>query len=203
MASKSELFSYIVRSDSGFAPNPYGGVCTLACCKPKIRNSANIGVWVIGTTPSPNSGRLVFAMQVTRTLTFELYFEDPKYARKKNGPANPRGDSIYRKGISGGLEQVPKSAHDERHKKGDLSANRVLISETFFYFGGKAPLLPSQFGPLVHTTRGHRRIRTGSPDHSIVVEFLEWLSGGYSPGVQGEPRDEKIICLPPEEDDTE
>ena len=48
-----DLFSYTVDTDSGFAPNPFGGICTLACCKPKIRQSANVQDWVIGTTPSP------------------------------------------------------------------------------------------------------------------------------------------------------
>ena len=35
-----KLMAYIVRHDSGFSPNPFGGVCTLACCKPAIRRSA-------------------------------------------------------------------------------------------------------------------------------------------------------------------
>ena len=30
-------YSYIITRDYGFAPNPFGGVCTLATCKPKIR----------------------------------------------------------------------------------------------------------------------------------------------------------------------
>lgn len=33
------LYSYTIKVDIGFAPNPFGGVCTLACCKPKIRES--------------------------------------------------------------------------------------------------------------------------------------------------------------------
>ncbi|MFH1865797.1 MAG: hypothetical protein ABIK85_07930, partial [Candidatus Eisenbacteria bacterium] len=37
------LFSYIVARDYGFAPNPFCGVCTLATCKPKIRESASVG----------------------------------------------------------------------------------------------------------------------------------------------------------------
>ena len=91
MDSKREpdLFSYIVKSDSGFAPNSYGQLCTLACCKPRIRMSANIGDWVIGTTPSPHPGKLVFAMEVSRSLTFDMYFSDPKYDNKKPNEQNP------------------------------------------------------------------------------------------------------------------
>ena len=33
------LFSYVVATDSGFAPNPFFGLCTLACCKPAIRRA--------------------------------------------------------------------------------------------------------------------------------------------------------------------
>lgn len=36
-ASRVNLFSYIVACDSGFSPNPFWGICTLACCKPRIR----------------------------------------------------------------------------------------------------------------------------------------------------------------------
>lgn len=30
-------YEYVMTNDSGFAPNPFHGACTLACCKPKIR----------------------------------------------------------------------------------------------------------------------------------------------------------------------
>lgn len=42
------LFSYIVARDYGFAPNPFPPYCTLATCKPGIRNSAQKGDWIIG-----------------------------------------------------------------------------------------------------------------------------------------------------------
>ena len=34
------LYSYTVAADTGFAPNPFHGFCTLACCKPGIRRTA-------------------------------------------------------------------------------------------------------------------------------------------------------------------
>lgn len=33
------LYSYALKWDTGFAPNPYGDYCTLACCKNQIRKS--------------------------------------------------------------------------------------------------------------------------------------------------------------------
>ena len=45
------FYVYVVAKDGGFAPNPFHGVCTLACCKPRIRSRARIGDWVLGLTP--------------------------------------------------------------------------------------------------------------------------------------------------------
>jgi len=48
------LYSYVVDHDLGFAPNPFGGCCTLAKCKygSKRRNiveMAETGDWIAGT----------------------------------------------------------------------------------------------------------------------------------------------------------
>jgi hypothetical protein len=40
---KKSIFVYVVKHDGGFAPNPFHGFCTLACCKPKIRKGAKEG----------------------------------------------------------------------------------------------------------------------------------------------------------------
>ena len=62
------LFSYVVAHDGGAAPNPFWGVCTLVICKPKIRQSAEVGDWIAGTAPksSPRAGGLIYAMKVTK-----------------------------------------------------------------------------------------------------------------------------------------
>ena len=104
------LFSYVVETDSGFAPNPFFGSCTLACCKPKIRRavgerllrrsgrvdirelrSAEPGfirdqnMWVVGLAGASLRDRprrsVVYAMQVTDVLDFESYFEE--YPQKR------------------------------------------------------------------------------------------------------------------------
>ena len=33
------IYQYVLKVDHGFAPNPFYGVCTLACCKPRMRNA--------------------------------------------------------------------------------------------------------------------------------------------------------------------
>ena len=40
---KMRVFSYIVTHDTGYAPNPFHGFLTLACCKPLIRRTAEVG----------------------------------------------------------------------------------------------------------------------------------------------------------------
>nr|WP_300146847.1 hypothetical protein [Propionicimonas sp.] len=101
----SSLFSYIVQTDSGFAPNPFFGLCTLACCKPALRRAigsrllresgstdirqlrdADPGyirgqnIWVLGLAGASLGDRsrrsVVYAMQVTEVLDFESYFDE-------------------------------------------------------------------------------------------------------------------------------
>src|SRR5713226_6667476 len=72
------LYSYRLRFDYGAAPNPYWRICTLAICKPAIRRTAKVGDWVVGlgSKNSPIgdiSTRMVYAMKVTRVLSFEEY----------------------------------------------------------------------------------------------------------------------------------
>lgn len=73
----ARIHSYVVRYDSGFAPNPFYGYCTLATCKPNIRKGADIGDWVVGSGSNDRNvrrgGHLVYAMRVTETMTFDEY----------------------------------------------------------------------------------------------------------------------------------
>jgi len=182
-----DFFSYIVVTDSGFAPNPYGGICTLACCKPNIRHSANVGDWIIGTTPSPDKGRLVYAMRVEKGLTFDMYWEQQEYECKKSCKENGCGDNIYKKGENGGLVQVENNAHPEAQFERDTRVNRVLISKNFYYFGKEAPEIPVKFTPLIHTVQGHKRIKPTSTEYVRVTRFLEWLQDNSKQGMNGEP----------------
>lgn len=72
------LFTYTMTNDSGLAPNPFGGVCKLALCKPIIRRgTVEPGDWVAGVAGcrfgEEKRGRLVYAMKVTQKVTFEAY----------------------------------------------------------------------------------------------------------------------------------
>ena len=79
------LFSYVITVDAGFAPNPYHDFCTLAVCKPKIRKTASVGDWVIGTGSKMKGlqNRLIYAMRVTEEMKFNAYWTDPRFRRKR------------------------------------------------------------------------------------------------------------------------
>ena len=90
-----KLFSYVIREDTGLAPNAFYGVCTLNCCKPDIRRTAEVGDWVagfVGSNHPADRDRLVYAMRVTRKIPMEEY--DALTQRELPGklPASPRDD---------------------------------------------------------------------------------------------------------------
>lgn len=192
-----DLFSYIVPTDSGFAPNPYGGICTLACCKPQIRRHANVGDWVIGTSAAPEKGKLVYAMRVDRGLTFDLYWDFPEYECKKPNKTNGCGDNIYKMGSAGAFIQIKNLSHNEKHIKTDTSVNRVLISRNFWYFGKESVTIPKKFKSLIHTTQAHKRIKASSENYHLVTEFIDWLQISFKQGIHGIPSSVKAKCKLP------
>ena len=96
--------------DFGFAPNPFHGYCTLATCKPRIRNVAQIGDWVMGVggRSLQATGKCIYLMNVSEILTFDTYlsFVDTRFRVKKpirNGsPVMMVGDNVYHRIISKG-----------------------------------------------------------------------------------------------------
>jgi len=79
-----KLYSYVVMHDTGFAPNPFFGYCTLACCKPEIRRSAQKGDWVVGLTPKAKGNRIVYFMRVDDVMeSFADYWADRRFGVKK------------------------------------------------------------------------------------------------------------------------
>src|SRR5688572_18085094 len=97
----SRVYMYVVDRDFGFAPNPFHGYCSLATCKPGIRARAQINDWVIGMGGARlgATGRCVFAMRVTETLSFNEYWFGSQYRDKRpvrNGSRRMLvGDNIY------------------------------------------------------------------------------------------------------------
>lgn len=199
-----KMYSYLMEHDFGLAPNPFGKYCTLAVCKPQIRNSGNLelGDWVIGTgskalakTTGKNRivGKLIYAMQVSERITLEQYWLDERFKYKKpimNGTlVTMYGDNFYHKDHDGNWIQED-SAHcnldgtcNTEHLETDTNGACVLISEDFFYFGDNAPKIPNDLKEVCHTTQGAKLVKSDK----LAANFLSWLTANFQRGIHGDP----------------
>lgn len=197
------VYSYVVARDFGFAPNAFHGVCSLATCKPRIRSAASLGDWVVGTGSASRkrAGFLVFAMKVDEDLTFDAYWADERFRSKRPNLRGSKkmafGDNIYhRKGEGYDWRQenshhsLPDGRTNATNLRTDTSVNRVLLSRSFTYWGGRGPTVPPAFrnfdgDDIVCKARNHRS--NFSPE--LVAAFLAWLQPLASEGFSGEPSD--------------
>lgn len=195
------VYSYIVARDFGFAPNPFHGVCTLATCKPAIRRLAAIGDWVVGTgakTRYELAGHLVFAMKVDEAMEFETYWADPRFRAKRpvlNGSLKQLyGDNIYHRSRGRWIQEdshhsLARGRPNAANVANDTSADRVLLSRTFVYYGASAPALPRRFrsfgrgGEDVCCLRQGHRVLSAPLAHA----FETWLESDRAKGLRGLP----------------
>jgi len=181
------LSAYIVKHDSGFAPNPFGRVCTLACCKPTIRRNADQRDIVIGTGSASCglTGQLIFAMRVEAVIPFEEYWNRyPSKRPSQTTPVKKLGDNIWHRDVSGNWCCAPGALHDERNRNRDLRGRNVLISSEFFYFGRDAIHIPDEFRSLIASTHGHKN----NYDAHLITRFWEWIDDSApKPGRIGTP----------------
>jgi hypothetical protein len=199
---KVRLFSYIVRYDFGFAPNPFCGWCTLATCKQDIRSHVQAGDWVIGTGSKPKglAGYLVYAMEVEEVLTFGEYWDDPRFVRKRpnlSGSVKQRyGDNIYKRDADGQWRQLDSRHSLENgspnpgHIARDTKADAVLASRRFVYWGGRGPLIPEKYrawnGADICASRpGYK---CNFPD-DLARAFVEWATACAGEGYMSDPAD--------------
>lgn len=177
------LFSYTVRYDDGFAPNPFHGVCTLACCKPRIRKAAKVGDYVVGFSTKGRGNRVVYAMRVTETMEFGDYWVASRFLVKRPdmsaGGEKALGDNIYYPGpgVDGWVMEWsqhsnPNGSQNVEHTRTDISGVKALISDDFVYWGDDGERLPDHLSGLVHG-RGHKS-RANDP---LIPAFVKWFEG--------------------------
>ena len=198
------LFSYVVRYDSGFAPNPFHGYCTLATCKPRIRKHAQVGDWVVGTGSNARGvwrgGYLVYAMRVTEVLSTGEFWNDPRFEKKKPNLlynwVTASGDNIYEPLGQDCWRQLSSYHSNEDgsrrndHVRRDTGVERILVSDEFVYFGAEGPQLPAQFldggsVQLICLHRNYRRVRS----EPVIAAFENWIMSLAKTGFQGKPWD--------------
>jgi len=198
------LFSYVVARDFGFAPNPFYGFCTLACCKPKIRAAAEVGDWVAGTGPMKKciGYQLVYAMEISEILSFVEYWNDPRFLLKRpdfnSSLKRAYGDNIYHRD-SETASWIQEDSHHSLEMgepntlnldRDTSSTDQVLISKRFAYWGGQGPVVPAELQnfngqSLFIRTSSHKSRFTGA----YVQRFIEWFHSLEEQGVCNRPDD--------------
>ncbi len=190
------LFTYTIPIDDGAAPNPFGGICTLTICKPAIRRKAAMGDWVVGLgskrASRDFSGRVVYAMKITRVLTLQEYdaYCSSRLPIKLPDWNSSRfekrvGDCIYSYSGQGGPD-MRVGIHNDGNRDVDLSGKNSLLSTHFYYFGNKPQKLPDHLSPIIHQTQGHKSVA----NTEYAAPFIEWVENlGYEKNVlHGEPQ---------------
>ena len=131
-------------------------------------------------------------MQVEHALTFDDYWDDPRFLRKRpRRDGNLKqlyGDNIYHRGPNGAWQQED-SRHslegglpNAGHLRTDTSTDRVLVSQTFVYFGGTGPPIPAQLrsGHAMDLVHAHQGDRCNFPDaqRDAAITWLQSLGSG-------------------------
>jgi Nucleotide modification associated domain 2 len=181
------LYSYVVARDYGFAPNPFGGICTLATCKPDIRQRAATGDWVVGLTSVADRDKpgLLYVMKVDEVLTYDSYWQDARFQLKKpsriGSVKQMFGDNIYHQSPLGVWHQADSHHSLEggianpRNIANDTKSEGVLVSRHFTYWGSAAIDVPEQFldcnGQSIHLNRGYR----SNFSEEFVQSFTAWF----------------------------
>jgi hypothetical protein len=161
-----KLYSYTMTVDDGFAPNPTGGICTLAYCMVTMRRTVQAGDYVVGLAGAEYRKRrgaewpaypVIYAMRVTDVIGFEEFRRDERYRR-----------------------------HFSPHLNTDkqVDTDRVLVSDDFIYWGGDGPPLPRKLSTLIKQ-KGPGHLCNFPP--GVVREFVQWFESQPDRGLVGRP----------------
>ncbi len=187
---------YKMTVDSGLAPNPFYGCCTLALCTPN-HMSANLepGDVIVGFESDrlrnyrlskkgenrTSKNALIYYMVIDEILSLDTYFNDPRFRNKKPEP-NSRslkkhmGDNAYFRDSNGDWRWILGHGHntDKSRKRSktinqDLKGNRVFIANEYFYFGDKAIPFPRWYKTHVPSNQGIKYCRKPLPGFDRYV----------------------------------
>lgn len=193
---ENKLYSYKMARATGFAPNPYFGVLTLATCKSGLRRKAQPGDWIAGWTAKGlkecptevEQERLVYLARVTRKLTYADYWA--QYPQKRPDKSDRtadawHGDNIYEPApgcVPDPLRPNTFILHASSHNKTevkkakDLMGEYVLVCEEFYYFGAAGSLeVPAALRPDV--PRGQVKYGAITEDAGRFIDYVRQHAG--------------------------
>ncbi|WP_304525336.1 hypothetical protein [Halomonas sp. I5-271120] len=184
----SRLYTYIVKVDSGLAPNPFSGWCSLAVCTPNHQGSAvRQGDWIAGFSPKGDGYQFIYAMKVDERIHMNDYFHDPRFQSKKpimNGGWKERcGDNFYWQNCKGAWLQLANPFHEWMLDK-DTHVPYVFVGKEFWYLGRARSDVPMEFLAMI----GGRGARVNHPA-GLPESFMRWVRHNFKPGITAAPLD--------------
>lgn len=193
-----KVHTYVIQHDKGFAPNPFWGVCTLACCKPQIREHAKKGDVIIGFGSKSRGleNKAIYWMRVEEIILFDEYWEDSRFATKRSVRGGSLmawyGDNIYHrnKDTNEWIQEHSFHKDGEECGKGNLKRDvcrteQVLIGRDYAYWGGSGPEVPRNLYGVVPLGRAWR-CRYSDADRD---KLLTWIGSFPDRGFLAEPAD--------------
>ncbi|WP_448091561.1 Nmad2 family putative nucleotide modification protein [Pseudomonas lini] len=181
------IFSYVVARDFGFAPNPFGGYCTLATCKPPIRESAEVGDIIVGTRASPRANEIVYFMEVSEISNFQQYWEDPRFHIKRPNMHGSKkqafGDNIYHFVDDTLIQEDSHHTFNDgspchENIETDLKSRNVLIAKRYAYWGQSSLTIPLELSDIVKKGPGFKR-HFSEAFKTDIKNWLFSLDQGY------------------------
>ena len=179
------LYSYKMTDDTGFAPNPFFEILSLATCKPLIREKKKKGDFVAGFTSKElcdekiGMEKLVFIMRITEKLNYSEYYNDKRFdCKKAKGVSRitQSGDNIYFKHNRMYTQAQTYFHRTKELMEHDLISDKVLLSKDFFYFGISAIPL-DKFKINIPKTQSAHGVRT--TDDKEVSRLWEYLTNHF------------------------
>ena len=186
-----KLLSYVMTSDTGLAPNPYWGICSLALCTPNHMNAQlKPDDWVVGHSTVATGHRLIYAMRLTKVLDMTTYFHEYKQKRPVlDGTPEQRCGDNFHYFENGQWKYIPSALHCCEEEFEQDQGRQVFLAEgedNFWYFGDKSLDFAAQFPSLIHNGRGISYER----DEKAIKAFSDWLQGMGVRGCIGKPSDQ-------------
>ncbi len=180
-----KLCSYVVKYDTGLAPNPFHGWCTSAVCTPSHMNaSLQEGDWLIGHSPRDEGNQLIYAMRLTeKSLTMEEYFDDPRFEAKKpdlhGDAAQQCGDNLYYRDDNGQWVRLPSRFHNKSENfikdvGTDLKGRPVFVSQDFYYFGKNRVDIYNDLRGVIKDKQGIKYT-----EGTLAEAFVTWLENNH------------------------
>lgn len=182
------IFVYKLTTDNGGAPCVYRRVLSLCICKPRIRQQAEVGDWIIGLgakgAPEMN-GRLIYIAKVTRKLSEGDYYQDIVY---KNRP-----DCIYEK-VKGEFRWREGSHyHSPDDLVHDLGTSTEygravsLVSNEFVYFGNNASPSIDPIQQIYDQLPRDYKVNHDTQVQGALLEYIDAILKEYGFGKHGQP----------------